>query len=70
MTKITYKMIDDGAKALAWSELTEYGRNNCDWKRDFSLEEHRSYRGKASAVLHAALDVKPPEPIPFPVKLK
>jgi hypothetical protein len=48
------KQVESGAKALAWSKLTDYGRQTCDWIRDFSDAERAQYRAKAIIVLQAA----------------
>lgn len=44
--------------ALAWAELTEHGRQTCDWLRDFSEAERRDYRAKAIIAMEAIM----PEP--------
>jgi hypothetical protein len=45
--------VDVVAKALAWSELTEYGRLKCDWEKDFSERERAQYRATAIEILWA-----------------
>lgn len=52
--------VEAGAKALAWSTLSEQGRQTCDWERDFSQEERTQFRSQATIVLDAAAEVELP----------
>jgi hypothetical protein len=53
----TTARIEAGAKALAWSELTDLGRRTCDWMNDFSEAERQKYRARAAIVLQAVEDI-------------
>lgn len=57
MTEQFAAQVEAAAKALAWSTLTEHGRQTCDWLLDFSEAERSEYRATATIVLHAAQGV-------------
>lgn len=48
--------IEVASKALVFSELSDKGRETCDWERDFSEYERCSYRGKAAIVVMALME--------------
>jgi hypothetical protein len=52
------KRVEAGAKALAWSKLSDRGRQTCDWLLDFSEAERAEFRATATIVLQAAQNTK------------
>lgn len=45
--------VEQGAMALAWTDLTPRGRTTTDWLLDFSEAERQHYRAKVIAVMEA-----------------
>lgn len=45
--------VEVAAKALAWHELSDYGRRTCDWHGDFTDDDRAGFRAQAAAVLEA-----------------
>lgn len=43
------------AQAIAWSELTDHGRNVCDWQKSFSANERNQYRKAARYIMRSPL---------------
>ncbi len=54
MTPIPDDIVELCAKAIAWRELTDLGRKQCDWETAFSEAEKNEYRGIVRTVLGVA----------------
>lgn len=54
MTDLTLEqVIENRARAIAWTELTEIGKRECKWPDDFGEDEVLWWREKARATIKA-----------------
>ena len=53
MSNNNLAILDKVAKAIAWTTLTEKGRLECHWEKDFSQGERDKFKNMAAAAIYA-----------------